>query len=194
MNTGLSQEAQLDENQIVRGVLAGDPVAERTFYDSHVDRIYRLAYRMTGDETLAQEFTQDTFVRAFDRLSSFQGKSALSTWLHSVAVSVILNGLRKVKNVRTREVGQDNLESVGGRSKTPDLDLKRLLKRAVDSLPDQLRLIFVMHDVEGYKHREIGDSLDIPVGTSKARLSRAHQQLRKELGTAVFSNPEELDL
>lgn len=183
----------MDENQMVQRVLAGDPVAERSFYDSHVDRIYRLAYRMTGDETLAQDFTQDTFVRAFDRLFSFQGKSALSTWLHSVAVSVILNGLRKVKRLRTREEGQDDLDSVGGGSEVPDLNLKRSLKRAIDALPEQLRLIFVMHDVEGYKHREIAETLDIPVGTSKAKLARAHQELRKTLGMAVVSIPEEVD-
>jgi RNA polymerase sigma-70 factor (ECF subfamily) len=184
----------LDEKQMVQRVLAGDPVAERTFYDSHVDRIYRLAYRMTGDSTLAEDFTQDTFVRAFDRLSSFQGKSALSTWLHSVAVSVILNGLRKIKKLHSREEGKEDLEMMGDTSQNPNPDMKRLLYRAIDTLSDQLRLIFIMHDVEGYKHREIADSLDIPVGTSKARLARAHDELRTILGMAVTSNPGEVDI
>src|SRR6266516_6913814 len=67
---------------------------------SHVDRVYRLAYRLAGDDALAREFTQDTFVRAFERLSSFRGEAKLSTWMHAIATSVVLNGLRKVKRLR----------------------------------------------------------------------------------------------
>jgi RNA polymerase sigma-70 factor (ECF subfamily) len=193
VNEEAFREDWLEEQQLIQRVQAGDPVAERFFYDSQVERVYRLAYRMTGDETMAEEFTQDTFIRAFDRISTFEGRSALSTWLHSVAVSVILNGLRKVKKYRSREEGKDDLESVAGGSNPPDHDLKRKLSGAIDTLTDQLRLIFVMHDVEGYKHREIAETLDIPVGTSKARLARAHEQLRQVLGTAVFSRPEEVE-
>ena len=77
----------MDERHLIAAALAGDPAAERRLYEAHVDRVYRLAYRMTGDDTLAQDCTQDTFVRVFDRLAEFRGEAALSTWIHSVATS-----------------------------------------------------------------------------------------------------------
>ena len=87
----------MDESQLLAKVRAGNPAAERALYDAHVDRVYRLAYRMTGDEALAQDFTQEAFIRAFSKLHTFRGDSALSTWMHTVTTSVVLNGLRKVK-------------------------------------------------------------------------------------------------
>ena len=83
------------------------PQAERALYDAHVERIYRLMHRMAGDADLAADFTQETFIRAFDRLDQFRGDSSLATWLHTIAVSVALNGMRKVKRIRART---DNIE------------------------------------------------------------------------------------
>src|SRR5690242_4346371 len=93
----------VDESQLLARAKAGDQAAERALYDAHVDRVYRLAYRLAGSDDLAQDFTQDTFIRAFERLKDFRGDSSFATWLHSIAVSVSLNGLRKVKRLRTRE-------------------------------------------------------------------------------------------
>ncbi len=166
---------------LVERVLGGDEAAARTLYDENVDRVYRLAYRMAGDEELAREFTQEAFVRAFERLHQFRGDAALFTWLHSITVSVTLNGMRKVKRNRTREVELD--AAAPGRT-TPvavEPDLKERLHRAIDELPDIYRTVFVMHDVEGYTHEEIGDTLDVATGTSKARLFRARRILREEL-------------
>lgn len=171
----------MNESQLIARVLSGDPAAEKTLYDAHVDRIYRLAYRMTGDETMAQDYTQDTFIRIFDRLADFQGRSALSTWIHSIAVSVVLSGLRKVKRLKQRETELSDAAMNTARAKTTDVALKIRLHRAIDSLADEQRLVFVMHDVEGYKHEEIAAILDVPVGTTKSRLSRARQELRSEL-------------
>src|SRR5205809_6539526 len=95
--------SSVDERELIARVRAGDGAAERALYDAHVDRVYRLAYRLAGDDDLAREFTQDTFVRAFDRLGTFRGEAKLSTWLHAIATSVVLNGLRKVKRFRQRE-------------------------------------------------------------------------------------------
>lgn len=159
--------------------LDGDDAAARTLYDEHVDRVFRLAYRMAGDEDLAREFTQETFIRAFDRLHQYRGDAALSTWLHSITVSVTLNGLRKVKRVRTREVELD--AATPGRARRVEPDLKERLRHAIDDLPDIYRTVFVMHDVEGYTHDEIGAALDVATGTSKARLFRARRMLREEL-------------
>ncbi|MBX6362307.1 MAG: sigma-70 family RNA polymerase sigma factor [Gemmatimonadetes bacterium] len=166
---------------MIARAVGGDDQAQRALYDAHVDRVYRLAYRMSGDEDLAQDFTQDTFIRAFARLKEFRGDSAFSTWLHTVAVSVILNGLRKVKRLRERETDLDDAAGVGVVPGAAEPDLKDRLRRAVDGLAEHHRLVFVMHDVEGFTHEEIGQVLDIPEGTSKARLFRARAALREKL-------------
>src|SRR5207302_1989993 len=93
--------------RVRRGGMHHRRQVERALYDAHVDRVYRLAYRLAGDDELAREFTQDTFVRAFDRLGAFRGEAKLSTWLHAIATSVVLNGLRKVKRFRQRETDLD---------------------------------------------------------------------------------------
>lgn len=170
-----------DEHGLIARILAGDPAAERALYDAHVDRVYRLAFRMAGDDDLAREWTQDTFIRAFERLGDFRGQSAFGTWLHTIAMSVSLNGLRKVKRFRTREASLDEAASAPARSREAEPDLKRRLKQAIDALSDGYRAVFVMHDVEGYTHEEIGAALGVEAGTSKANLSRARAKLREAL-------------
>jgi RNA polymerase sigma-70 factor (ECF subfamily) len=171
----------VDERQLISRVLARDPDAERALYDAHVDRVYRLAYRMTGDDALAQDCTQDAFVRVFDRLSEFRGESALGTWIHTIATSVVLNALRTVKRFRRRESPLDEASSVDGNAREAEPDLKRRLRDAIERLAPKYRMVFVMHDVEGYTHEEIGETLGMPSGTSKAQLFRARAQLREAL-------------
>ena len=171
----------VDETQLVAAVLAGEARAERELYDKHVDRVYRLAFRMAGDDTLAADFTQDTFVRAFARLADFRGESSIATWLHVIASSVILNGLKKAKRIRSREQTDDELPDVAVTRRESEPDLKLKLARAIDALPNGYRMVFVMHDVEGYTHEEIGSALGIRPGTSKAQLFRARAKLRGEL-------------
>ncbi|UCE01618.1 MAG: RNA polymerase sigma factor [Candidatus Latescibacterota bacterium] len=170
----------MQERQLIDRVLAGDAAAERALYDGHVDRVFRLAHRMTGDETLAQDFTQETFIRAFDRLPSFRGDAALSTWLHSITMSVVLNGLRKVKRHRQRETDLDGARGVGADPKG-DPVLRSALAHAIDQLSDDHRAVLLLHDVEGFKHAEIATIMAIPIGTSKARLARARAALRRDL-------------
>jgi RNA polymerase sigma-70 factor (ECF subfamily) len=169
----------LQEQELIQAALAKDAAAERALYEAHVERVYRLAYRMSGDPTLAEDFTQETFVRAFDYLPGFRGQSAFATWLHSIALSVILNGLRKVRRLRGHELGWDEAAETGEAG--PDLDLRRRLHQGIAGLPDGLRAVFLMHEVEGFKHEEIAAALGIPAGTSKARLSRAREHLREAL-------------
>ncbi len=171
----------MDERELVAGVKAGDPKAERALYEAQVDGVYRLAYRMTGDEDLARDFTQDTFVRVFERIAQFRGEAALSTWIRAVAMTVILNGLRKVKRLRQRETVLEAAAGVGTSAATAEPDLKSRLRAAVAALPEKYRAVFVMHDVEGYTHEEIGATLKMPTGTSKAQLSRARAKLRESL-------------
>lgn len=174
----------MEDHQLIARVLGGDASAERELYETHVERVYRLAYRMTGDETAAEDYTQETFLRTFNHLQDFRGRSALSTWIHSIAVSVVLSGLRKVKRLRSREVELSDAVSHRAAAGATDPALRMRLHRAIDSLPDDLRLPFVMHDVEGYRHREIAEILNIPSGTAKSRLFRARQELRDRLGGA----------
>lgn len=183
MNTGTDQpRGGVDEQTLIQRALGGDPDAERALYDAHVDRIYRLAWRMTGEDDLAQDCTQDTFIRAFDRLSEFRGDAAFGTWLYSIATSVVLNALRKVKRHRQREADlelADAMRRTGPRYAEPDLKTK--LKEAIDGLPEKYRMVFVMHDVEGYTHPQIAEAMGIQVGTSKAQLFRAREKLRAQL-------------
>lgn len=159
---------------------AGDAGALRELYDAHVDRVYRLVFRLTGDADLAQELTQDTFVRAFQRLADFRGDSAFSSWLHTIASSVTLNGLRSRKRRQAHEAPLD--EGVFAMTaRTAEPDLRDRIRIAVEELPEGCRAVFLMHDAEGYTHEEIGAALGISPGTSKAQLSRARAKLRVAL-------------
>jgi RNA polymerase sigma-70 factor, ECF subfamily len=172
----------VSDRELIEAVLAGDGRAERVLYDAHVDRVFRLCYRLAnGDEARAQDFTQETFVRAFSRLAEFRGDAALSTWLHSIAVSISLNGMRRVKRWNERETALDDAPEIGVVERHAEPDLKTKLRHAIDELPEHYRVVFVMYDMEGYTHDEIGAVLDLPSGTSKARLSRARAKLREAL-------------
>ena len=171
----------MHDQELIGRVLAGDPSAERALYDAHVDRVFRLVYRMAGDLDRAQDYTQETFIKAFQKLAEFRGESALGTWLGSIAISITLNGLRKVKRYREREVNLDDAVPTGRSDRQAEPDLKERLSRAIDDLPEGYRAVFVMHDVEGYTHQEIAASLGVHPGTSKAQLFRARARLREAL-------------
>ncbi|MGH7499162.1 MAG: RNA polymerase sigma factor [Gemmatimonadales bacterium] len=171
----------MDDRELIGRVLAGDPSAERALYDAHVGRVFRLAYRMAGDLDRTQDYVQETFIRAFQRLGDFRGESALSTWLCSIAISITLNGLRKTRRAGEREVALDDAPQVGVLSREAEPDLKERLTRAIDALPEGYRTVFVMHEVEGYTHDEIAEVLGVQPGTSKAQLFRARAKLREAL-------------
>ncbi|MEO8192778.1 MAG: sigma-70 family RNA polymerase sigma factor [Gemmatimonadales bacterium] len=171
----------MSERQLVERVVDGDPAAQRELYESHVDRVYRLAYRLAGEDELARDFTQLTFIRAFERINDFRFESSLATWLHTIGVSIALNGLRKVKTMRTREAPIEAAATIGTLIREAEPDLKVRLKAAIDSLSEKYRTVFLMHDVEGFTHEEIGAALGIPAGTSKTRLFQGRAKLRDAL-------------
>jgi RNA polymerase sigma-70 factor (ECF subfamily) len=183
--TVVADTNRFNDRQLVDRCLTGDPLAERALYDAHVDRIYRLVHRMTGDGDLAADFTQETFIRAFSRLEQYRGDSSLSTWLHSIAVSVALNGMRKVRRIRGRTEDLEDSPAMAVEPAVGSPDLRTKLFAAIDALSEKLRPVFLMHDVEGYTHEEIAGSLGIPLGTSKARLFDARAKLR--LALAAFA-------
>ncbi|MEM7415811.1 MAG: RNA polymerase sigma factor [Gemmatimonadota bacterium] len=175
----------MTELKWVEQAKGGDQRAFRALYEKHVDRIYRLAYRMAGEEALAMDFTQEAFVRAWNRLDQFRGDAAFSTWLHSITVSVALNGLRKVDRHRKRERSLEDAAPVAVARPQVEPGVRERIEDAVNALPEIYRTVFLMHDLEGFSHGEIANALEIAEGTSKARLSRARAKLREALGPAM---------
>ncbi len=166
------------ELSLVARVLAGEPAAEREFYNAHIDGVYRLAYRVTGDAELARDFTQEAFVRAFDRLGQFRGEASVATWLRRVTMSVVLNGLERIGTRHARETSLDDVDVESDPIETDTIDLKDRLTAAIANLPAAQRGVIMMHDVEGFTHQEIAAALGITVSSSKVRLFRARARLR----------------
>jgi RNA polymerase sigma-70 factor (ECF subfamily) len=164
--------------ELVARVQHGDALAERLFYDRFVGRVYRLLYRMAGQSDLAQEWTQDTFVRAFSKIAQYRGDAAVGSWLHTIAVSVALNGLRARKRREAVLVPLDEAQGVGRWSNHSEPDLQERMRAAIEALPSGTRAVFVLHDVEGFTHEEISARLGVAVGTSKSQLFRAREKLR----------------
>lgn len=171
----------MTEEELIAGVSRGDGRAERELYDAHVDRVYRLAWRLTGDPDHAADCVQETFIRAFDKIGEFRRESALGTWIGAIARSVALNILRAARRRGNRHVELDAAIEVGSLPREAEPDLRSGIRSAIAALPDGYRTVFLLHDVEGYTHQEIGETLGISDGTSKAQLSRARAKLRTAL-------------
>jgi RNA polymerase sigma-70 factor, ECF subfamily len=168
-----------DESQLIDKAVAGDRLAARELYDTHAPVVFRLAFRVVGPD-FAEECTQDTFVRAFQRLPMFRRESSLRTWLHSITVSVGLN-LKRRERRRSNHMSLDVAPDLPSHAPESDPVLHERINGAIDSLPEELRTVVILHLVQGHSHPEIAEILDIPEGTSKARLSRARARLREEL-------------
>ena len=164
---------------------SGDRQAFERLYRKHVDRVFSLCARMVVDRTRAEELTQDVFVRAWEKLQLFRGDSSFATWLHRLAVNVVLNDRKSEGRRRTRfeeedaESGMDGFVGVVGMPLPPGdlLDLEKAITR----LPPGARRVFTLHDVEGYKHEEIAEMLGVTTGATKAQLHRARHLLREAL-------------
>ena len=163
---------------------AGDREAFERLYHGNVNRVFSLCVRMVGNRPQAEELTQDVFVRAWQKLALYRGESAFGTWLHRLAVNVVLNARKSEGRDRRRFGGGDEGDEIESlphaRSiSTPGASID--LEAAIALLPPGARRIFVLHDVEGFKHEEIAEMLDITAGGSKAQLHRARLLLREAL-------------
>jgi len=158
---------------------SGDAHAFERLYRSHAARIHSLVRRMINGD-YADELTQDVFVRAWQKLSTFRGESAFGTWLHRLAINVILGrrGTLGVERERFDE-SEGALDDTTARPSSPELAMD--FETAIGRLPPGAKRVFVLHDVEGFKHQEIAQSLGISAGTSKAQLHRARMMLRRHL-------------
>ncbi|QJR38060.1 sigma-70 family RNA polymerase sigma factor [Gemmatimonas groenlandica] len=163
----------------VAAAATGDRRAFERLYRAHVDRVYAICTRMLADQQLAEEVTQDVFVRVWQKLPGFRGESAFSTWLHRVAVNVVLSRRKRASIHGARTADDDALDEAPSRAvfvgERLDLDA------AIAGLPAGARRVFVLHDVEGFTHEEIGEQLGITPGGSKAQLHRARMLLRAAL-------------
>jgi len=164
----------------VRRAQAGDQAAFAEVYREHAGRVYALCLRLAGDAAEAETLVQDVFVRVWERLASFRGESAFTSWLHRVTVNVVLEGRRMRLRREARVLPVEDPEELE-RSGTGDHGLKMDLEQAIASSPEGAREVFVLYDIEGYGHAEIAGMTGIAEGTSKAQLFRARRLLRKAL-------------
>jgi RNA polymerase sigma-70 factor (ECF subfamily) len=159
----------------------GDVRAFERLYRNNVGRVHALCLRMVADKSLAEELVQDVFVRAWRKIDSFRGQSAFSSWLHRLAVNVVLSEQRSRRRREARIVAvEDPVVHDKPRLGGP-VGAGVDLERAIATLPPGARQIFVLHDIEGFNHREIAEITGLAVGTSKAHLHRARRLLREAL-------------
>jgi RNA polymerase sigma-70 factor (ECF subfamily) len=185
------QQSKLSEAEAIERAKQGDAAAFEALYNLHKRRVYSLCLRMTANTAAAEDLTQEAFLQLFRKIGTFRGESAFSTWLHRMAVNVVLMQLRKKglpivpleENIETeeetprKELGADDPRLAGS--------IDRLqLQRSIASLPPGYRMIFLLHDVEGYEHNEIAEMVGCSIGNSKSQLHKARMKLREILKTS----------
>jgi RNA polymerase sigma-70 factor, ECF subfamily len=187
-NRSRPARAELSEREAIQRAQRGDAEGFERIYQLHCRRVYALCLRMLGNPTEAEDLTQEVFLTVLRKIRSFRGESALTTWLHRIAVNLVLMRLRKKALPKiTRETAQerdrgDRPEELSG----PDLQLtgsidRVHLERAIEQLAPCHKVVVQLHDIQGYKHKEIAQIMDWSVGNSKAHLHRARRQLRELL-------------
>ena len=186
-----SQSDRLSEAEAIERAKQGDASAFQVLYNLHKRRVYSLCLRMTANTAAAEDLTQEAFLQLFRKIGTFRGESAFSTWLHRMAVNVVLMQLRKKGlNVVPLEETMEGEEEAP--KKEPGADDARLagsidrlqLENAIGELPPGYRMIFLLHDVQGYEHNEIADMVGCSIGNSKSQLHKARMKLRDLLKTS----------
>jgi RNA polymerase sigma-70 factor, ECF subfamily len=176
------------EAQFIARAQRGEEAAFAALFEAHKRRVYSLCLRMTGNTAEAEDLTQEAFLQLFRKISTFRGESAFSTWLHRLAVNVVLMHLRKkgLQQVSLDEMDTSQDEPVKRDYGSDDLRLTgsidRIgLQKAIADLPPGYRTVFVLHDIEGYEHNEIAEIMSCSVGNSKSQLHKARMKLRERL-------------
>ena len=175
----------VSDKTLAAAAAEGDMVAFEELYKRHNRRVYSVCLRMTHSVSEAEDLTQEAFIQVFRKIGSFRGDSAFTTWLHRLTVNQVLMHFRKrsVKLERTTEEGETPEQVARGTQNPnamPVLD-RIALDRAIDHLPPGYREVFLLHDVEGHDHEEIGKILGVATGTSKSQLHKARMKLRRLL-------------
>jgi RNA polymerase sigma-70 factor (ECF subfamily) len=180
----LERPALTDEADWIARAQRSDSKTFERLYRMHIDRVYGLCLRMTGNVSEAEDCAQDAFIQAWNKLDLFRGESAFGTWLHRIAVNAVLGRMRKSKREKDRI--QIAFEQSSAPITVADNGEMRDLSEAVDRLPEGARHVFVLHAVYGYSHEETGNMLEIATGTSKAQLHRARRLLAQQLKEQGF--------
>jgi len=178
--TEVSGPARADTD-LVALAQAGQVEAFEGLYRENVGRVYAVCLRMTRDSAQAEDLTQEAFIRAWRKLKSFRGDSAFSTWMHRLTVNLVLTHLRSEARRTSRVLVTDDLESLDKTGVKPVPRERLDLETAIASLPEGARKVFVLYEIEGYRHNEIAKMMGIASGTTKAQLHRARRMLREVL-------------
>jgi len=195
-----TEASELPEADAIRLAQQGNAAAFERLYELHSRRVYSLCLRMVGNTAEAEDLTQEAFLQLFRKIATFRGESAFSTWLHRLAVNVVLMKLRKKSGTETslEEVTEPDEESGGPRRDfgSPDLRLSGSidrvnLQRAVEQLPPGYKTVFVLHDIQGYEHNEIAKIMGCSIGNSKSQLHKARMRLRELLHEAIREKARE---
>jgi RNA polymerase sigma factor (sigma-70 family) len=166
----------VNEKELIEGCLAQNRLAQKTFYDRYSRAMYTLAYRLTHDFAVANEVLQDGFLQAFRNMHTFRNDSTLGAWLKTIVIRTAFKHLKSIKTFD--EITPSVSDTLIDWGDTLDAEY---LENAIQSLPDGFRTVFVLIEIEGYTHKEVGDMLGISEGTSKSQLFYAKQKLRKIL-------------
>jgi RNA polymerase sigma-70 factor (ECF subfamily) len=184
------------ETQLVARAQGGDEQAFAALFETHKRRVYSLCLRMTGNTAEAEDLTQEAFLQLFRKISTFRGESAFSTWLHRLAVNVVLMHLRKKGLQQVSLDQEDSSQDEPVKHDYGDNDRRLMgsidrisLSRAIAELPPGYRTVFVLHDIEGYEHNEIAEIMNCSVGNSKSQLHKARMKLREWLRLNVGLTP-----
>jgi RNA polymerase sigma-70 factor, ECF subfamily len=181
--------AEISESETIRRAQRGDSDAFERIYHAHCRRIYALCLRMAGNSAEAEDLTQEAFLTVLRKIQTFRGDSAFSTWLHRIAVNLVLMRFRKKSLPESSPENIDESDRNRGRHEelgAPDLQLagsidRVNLERAIKRLTPSHKLVVELHDIQGYKHKEIAQIMDWSIGNSKAQLHRARRRLRELL-------------
>jgi RNA polymerase sigma-70 factor (ECF subfamily) len=177
------EDRRATELRLVRQAQAGDLVAFERLYRENERKVFGLCFRLSSDPALAEELTQEVFVRAWRKLSSFRGESAFSSWLYPLTVNVALSERRSRRRRDARIIATEDPASLERAPRSPAPEAGFDLEKAMATLPPGARAVFVLHDVEGRTHEEIAKLLGLAPGTSKAQLHRARRLLREALAS-----------
>ena len=183
--TSADTDSAAKEQAWIARAQRSDTRAFEALYRLHVDKIYGLCLRMTGNVSEAEDCTQDAFIQAWNKMEKFRGDSAFATWLHRVAVNTVLGRIRKSKREQERIQAVSDVQPV--RVETGDTGELRDLAEAVNKLPERARHVFILNAVYGYSHEEAAGMLGIAAGTSKAQLHRARRLLAQQLEEQGFT-------
>lgn len=176
----------MSDAQLIAAARTGDRRAMAALYSAHCGRVYSVVRRMVGDDHLAEDVSQDAWVRAFEKLHLFRGESSFGTWMHRLAVNAALNRLRRQSK---RPDVEKSAQTVTVPQATDDRVLnQRLLGQALDQLSAGYRQVLVLHDVEGLTHEEIAERMGIAIGTSKSQLHKARARMRDLLTSPAARN------